>query len=147
MQRKIDTQQLLDVMGDAVVVSDLRGSIMYWNAAAQRIFGFTPADALGQPLDIIIPQRQRQRHWDGYHQTMASGETRYGTSLLKVPALHKDGRTLSIAFTVALLRDAQGRPEAIAAIVRDETVRFNEDRNLRKRLAELEAGAGAPAAG
>ncbi|RYY69027.1 MAG: PAS domain S-box protein, partial [Comamonadaceae bacterium] len=113
--------------------------------AATRIFGFTPDDALGQSLDLIIPERQRQRHWDGYHKTMATGVTRYGADVLRVPALHKDGHTLSIAFTVALLHDAQGEVSQIVSVVRDESARFAEERNLRKRLTELELQARAPA--
>jgi PAS domain S-box-containing protein len=142
----LDFKQLAEVIGDAIVVCDPRGIVTYWNGAAERIFGFTAADALGQSLDIIIPERQRQRHWDGYNKTMETGITRYGSDLLKVPALHKDGRTLSIAFTVALMRDGAGKPSAIVSVVRDETARFTEERNLRKRLTELEMQArGTPA--
>jgi PAS domain S-box-containing protein len=137
--RPVDCEQLVQAMGDAVVVTDGKGAIVLWNAAATRIFGFTEADALGQSLDIIIPERQRGRHWDGYAKTMSSGETRYGSSLLRVPALHKDGHTLSIAFTVALLKGPQGEVEGIAAVIRDETSRFQDERALRKRITELEA--------
>jgi len=103
------------------------------------MFGFAEQEALGQSLDLIIPERQRQRHWDGYHKTMQTGKTRYGNDVLRVPALHKDGRTLSIAFTVAMLFSADKTVTAIIAIIRDETARFSEERSLRKRLAELEA--------
>lgn len=141
MQTTVDASQLVAAMGDAVMVSDAQGAITLWNPACERMFGFTEAEALGQSLDLIIPERQRQRHWDGYEKSMATGQTRYGTTLLKVPALHKDGRTLSIAFTVALLTDATGKVTGIAAVVRDETARFAEDRALRKRVAELEGAA------
>jgi PAS domain S-box-containing protein len=133
-------------MGEAVVITDAAGAIVVWNAGAERIFGFTEADALGQSLDIIIPERQRGRHWEGYAKTMSTGQTRYGSSLLRVPALHKDGRTLSIAFTVALVTGPDGAVDGIAAVIRDETSRFQEDRVLRKRLAELEAKLAAPSA-
>ena len=139
MQAAIDYQQLVAVIGDAVIISDKNGSIMLWNAAATRMFGFTEQEALGKSLDLIIPERLRGRHWDGYQKTMASGETRYGTDLLRVPAIHKDGRSLSIAFTVALLHSPEQELTGIVAVIRDETARFQEDRNLRKRLAELEA--------
>ncbi|TAL55823.1 PAS domain-containing protein [Pandoraea sp.] len=139
MQGTIDFEQLVAAVGDAVVVSDPSGAITVWNAAAERMFGFTAAEALGQSLDLIIPQRLRERHWEGYHKTMATGQTRYGSDVLRVPAAHKDGRALSIAFTVALLYSAQQQVSGIVAVIRDETARFQEDRNLRKRLAELEA--------
>ena len=135
----IDLKQLVEGAGDAIIVCDAEGAIVLWNKACERIFGFTEADALGQSLDLIIPERQRQRHWDGYNKTMETAVTRYGADLLKVPALHKDGRTLSIAFTVSLLLGDDGKVTGIVAIVRDESARFAEDRKLRARLLELEA--------
>lgn len=138
MQTTTDLKQLVEAVGDAIVASDAGGAITLWNPAAQRMFGFTENEALGQSLDIIIPQRQQQRHWDGYHKTMATGITRYGNDVLRVPAVHKDGHTLSIAFTVALLHTGDGKVSAIVAVIRDETSRFAEERNLKKRLTELE---------
>lgn len=140
----VDYEELVRSMGEAVVVTDGAGAIVLWNAAAARIFGFTEAEALGNSLDLIIPERQRSRHWDGYMKTISSGQTRYGTSLLRVPALHKDGRTLSIAFTVTLLKGPCGEVKGVGAVIRDETVRFQEERVLRKRVAELEARIASP---
>jgi hypothetical protein len=80
----------------------------------------------------------RERHWAGYRKTMASGETRYARDLLRVPAVHKDGRILSIAFTVGLLFGPRREVTGIVAVIRDETTRFAEERNLRKRIAEIE---------
>lgn len=139
MPATIQYAQLITAIGDAIVVADVHGAITLWNPAAERMFGFTQSEALGQSLDLIIPQRLQQRHWDGYHKTMETGQTRYGHDLLRVPAVHKDGRALSIAFTVALLYSGQHDVTSIAAVIRDETVRFNEERSLRKRLTELEA--------
>jgi PAS domain S-box-containing protein len=139
VQSTIDLNQLVANAGDAIMVSDAAGAIVLWNKASERIFGFTEAEALGQSLDLIIPQRQRQRHWDGYQKTMETAITKYGADLLRVPALHKDGHTLSIAFTVSMLFSADGKVTGIAAIVRDESKRFAEDRELRKRLNDAEA--------
>ncbi len=147
MQSAIDMKQLVEAIGDAIVVSDAGGAIVLWNPAAERMFGFTESEALGQSLDLIIPQRQQQRHWDGYHKTMETGQTRYGNDVLRVPAMHKDGHTISIAFTVALLHSADGKVSAIIAAIRDETSRFAEERNLRKRLTELEIQHGTGAKG
>jgi len=144
MQTTTDLKQLVEAVGDAIVASDAGGAIVLWNPAAQRMFGFTEAEALGQSLDIIIPQRQQQRHWDGYHQTMATGKTRYGNDVLRVPAVHKDGHSLSIAFTVALLHTPDNKVSAIVAVIRDETSRFAEERALKKRLTELEIQLAAP---
>ena len=134
----IDHAALIDTLGDGVVIADSTGAIRLWNAGAERIFGFTCAESLGKSLDQIIPERYRQRHWMGFDQVMKTGETRYGSEVLRVPALHKDGRPLSIAFTVALLFDAEHQVSGIAAVVRDDTTRFAEERELRKRVAELE---------
>ena len=139
MRTAIDLNQLVAAVGDAVVVTDASGAITLWNPAAERIFGYQESEVLGRSLDLIIPERLRGRHWDGFHKTMQTGHTRYGTDLLRVPAVDKTGRAMSIAFTVALLRSQDGKPAAIAAIIRDETIRFNEERSLRKRVAELEA--------
>jgi PAS domain S-box-containing protein len=138
MSTELDLRQLVEAVGDAIVISDARGAITLWNPAAERMFGFTQGEALGQSLDLIIPERQRQRHWDGYQKTMDTGITRYGNDVLRVPAVHKDGHALSIAFTVALLHTADNKVAAIVAVIRDESSRFAEDRALRKRLAELE---------
>jgi PAS domain S-box-containing protein len=135
----VDFKQLVEGAGDAIMVCDAEGAIVFWNAAAERIFGFTEAEALGRSLDLIIPERQRGRHWDGYRTTMATGITKYGADLLRVPALHKDGHTLSIAFTVSMLFSEDRKVTGIVAIVRDESARFAEDRKLRARLAEAEA--------
>jgi PAS domain S-box-containing protein len=135
----IDFERLVRAVGDAVIAADTQGTIVLWNDAATRLFGFAESEALGRPLDLIIPQRLRARHDEGFAKTARTGHTRYGSALLKVPALHKDGRTLSIAFTVALLKADDGRVEAVAAVIRDETERFAEERAVRKRLAELEA--------
>lgn len=139
MQSPIDLKQLMQAVGDAIMVADASGAITLWNPAAERMFGYTESEALGQSLDLIIPQRQQQRHWDGYHKTMQTGQTRYGSDVLRVPAVHKDGHTLSIAFTVALLHSPDNQVAGIAAVVRDETSRFAEERGLRKRLMELES--------
>ena len=139
MTTDIDLQALVGAIGDAVIVCDPRGAVVLWNPAAERMFGHTAAEAMGQSMDMIIPERLRKRHWEGYDKTMATGITRYGTDLLRVPAVDKAGRSLSIAFTVAMLFDAEGKVSAIASVIRDETVRFGEERALKKRVAELEA--------
>jgi len=142
LKSEIELRQLVEAIGDAVIVADRNGAIALWNPAAERIFGFTETEALGRSLDLIIPERQREKHWNGYNQTMQTGQTRYATDILRVPALHKDGHRLSIAFTVALLYSAENEVTGIAAVVRDETTRFKEERDLRKRLEALEASSG-----
>ena len=137
-QTHVDFEHFVEALGDAIVVADASGAITVWNPAAERLFGFTQAEALGNSLDLIIPERLRERHWAGYERTMTSGETRYAHDVLRVPAVHKDGRALSIAFTVGLLNGPQGTVTGIVAVIRDETQSFTEKRALLKRLAECE---------
>jgi PAS domain S-box-containing protein len=125
-------------MGEAVIISDRDEIILFWNNSAERIFGYTAAEALGKTLSIITPERFRERHSKGYFHTMETGKTKYGNTLLRVPALHKDGRSISIAFLVCMIFDDEQQPIAIAAIIRDETERFKEERMLKEKLAALE---------
>jgi PAS domain S-box-containing protein len=126
---------------DAVIYADGEGVIWFWNAGAERIFGFTAAEATGKSLDIIIPESLRARHWAGFDETMRTGKTRYGTGdILAVPALRKDGTRISIEFTVLPFRDEAGRMVGIAAILRDVTKRFEEMKALRRQVAQRGGG-------
>jgi PAS domain S-box-containing protein len=127
---------------EAIVVTDADGVIRLWNNGAARVFGYSAAEAAGQSLDLIIPQKLRDRHWKGYRETMATGITRYGDTLLSVPATHRDGRQLSIEFSVALLRDEAGEIVGISAIMREVSERREAERALRAKLAELQARVG-----
>ena len=138
MNTNIDLNQLVRCVGDAIIVVDAHEKIVMWNPAATRLFGYSEAEALGNTLDLIIPERQRHRHNEGCRKSMETGITRYGTSLLKVPALHQNGSMLSIAFTVGMLFDGHQKVNGIVAVIRDETERFAEERALKKRLLELE---------
>jgi len=131
----IDYQQVVEALGDAVVICDRDGAIRFWNDAAERLFGFTKTDALGKSLDLIIPERLRQRHWAGFDRAMASGETSPGRDLLRVSAVHKDGRRLSISFTLGLLFGPEGKVTGIAAVIRDDTRSVVEERQLRRIFA------------
>ena len=143
MNTLIDCRELVGAIGDAIIAADAGGAIVLWNPGAARMFGHTEDEALGKSLDLITPERLRSRHWEGYDKSMASGTTKYGNDVLRVPALHKDGHTLSIAFTVSMIFTADHKVGSIVAIVRDETKRFAEERELRKRVMELEAELGA----
>ena len=138
MSSPIDFQALVTSVGDGIMASDAKGLITLWNPACTRLFGFTEAEALGKSLDLIIPQRQQKPHWEGYDKTMATGITKYGNDVLRVPAVHKDGHTLSIAFTVSMLHNPDGSVSAIVAVIRDESVKFAQERALKKRITELE---------
>jgi len=123
---------------DAIMYADRDGIIRLWNRGAQRIFGFSTEEALGQSLDIIIPPKLRERHWQGYATCIKTGNTRYGDKLLSVPALTKSSEQCSSEFSIVLLIDSQGKPSGVAAILRDVTERWEKDQQLRRRLRELE---------
>jgi PAS domain S-box-containing protein len=111
--------------------------VRFWNPGAERIFGYTSEDAIGQSLDIIIPERLRKRHWDGYQQVMQGGESRYGHGdILAVPSIRKDGAGISVEFTIVPLTDEAGLLNGVAAIMRDVTKRFEEVRALKRKLAD-----------
>jgi PAS domain S-box-containing protein len=130
-------ESLLRTRSEAIIAADRAGIICFWNPGAERIFGHAAADAIGHSLDLIIPERLRDRHWQGYRDTVATGKSRYGEGdVLSVPALHKNGTTISIEFTIMPLRDSSNALIAIVAIMRDVTKRFAEIRRLKQRLAE-----------
>ena len=139
-------ETLIARMPDAVIHADHAGVIRYWNDAAARMFGHTAAEAIGQSLDLIIPGGLRERHGNGYRETMRTGRTRYGDGqILAVPAMRKDGARISVAFTIVPFMDSSGAMTGVAAIMRDDTARFEETRALRKEIAALkEAAASEP---
>src|SRR3954468_23755883 len=131
-------ERLVSGMPDAIVYADAGGTIRFWNRGATRIFGFAVADALRQSLDIIIPERLRTRHWEGFRTTMRTGQSRYGEGqMLSVPAIRKDGTQISVEFTIVPFANDSGQMIGIAAIMRDTTARFEELRSLRRQLASL----------
>ena len=128
---------LLGTSSDAIIAADKDGVVRFWNPGAERIFGYTSEDAIGQSLDIIIPERLRKRHWDGYQQVMQGGESRYGHGdILAVPSIRKDGAGISVEFTIVPLTDEAGLLNGVAAIMRDVTKRFEEVRALKRKLAD-----------
>jgi PAS domain S-box-containing protein len=127
---------------DAIIYADAEGIVRYWNRGAERLFGFSGDEALGESLDLIIPENLRKRHWDGYARTMQTGRTRYGHGdVLAVPALRKDGSRVSVEFTILPFRDDDGKMRGIAAILRDVTKRYEELKGLKIAVAALRAEA------
>ena len=131
---------ILDGSPDAILICDPAGTVRYWNAAAERVFGFGVTEALGLSLNLIIPERLRARHWAGWEATMRTGVTRYGEGqLLAVPALHKDGRQISIEFSIQLIKGVHGQIEWVVAVIRNVTDRFIREKDLRAQLRNLQA--------
>ena len=138
---KLVADAILNATADAIVVCDRNGNICFWNPGASRIFGFEATEALGRSLDILIPERLQTRHWEGFHNMMSSGQSRYPEGhLLSAPGRRKDGSQVSIEFTVVALKDDQGRVSNIVALMRDVTARFEELKALRKQLRGAVSG-------
>jgi PAS domain S-box-containing protein len=132
-------EALLHSASDAIIATDREGNITFWNPGAERIFGFTAKEATGQSLDLIIPENLRARHWSGFRHTMETGTSRYGHGdLLSVPGLTKEGARISVEFTILLLRDGTQAVNGTVAVMRDVTKRFEEVRELKRRLAEAD---------
>jgi len=132
-------REIIDHTPLAVVFGDREGIIRLWNSGAEAMFGFSAAEAVGQSMDLIVPEKHRAKHWEGYDRVMHTGITKYGREVLAVPALTKSGNRISIEFNVALLRDESGQVAGVAATITDVTARWARDKALRARIAELEA--------
>ncbi len=132
-------RRIVEEAPDAIIFADRDGIIRLWNSGAEAMFGYEAEEAVGQSLNLIIPERQRQRHWDGYCQVMVTGVTRYGRELLAVPALRKDGARISLEFSIALVRNEAGAILGAATILRDVTARWQQEKAMRERLAALGA--------
>jgi PAS domain S-box-containing protein len=142
------SQAILLSRADAIVAADRDGKIIFWNAGAERIFGYSAVSAEGASLDIIIPERLRQRHWEGYRRVVDGGQSRYGDGdLLAVPGLTSSGARISLEFTIARLTDETGQTIGLAAVMRDVTQRFEEIRTLRRKLADARPEADTGGAG
>jgi PAS domain S-box-containing protein len=126
-------------VSDAFVFADAEGRIRLWSPGAARMFGYSRDEALGQSLDLIVPAAMQERHWEGYRRVMRTGQTHYAEELLAVPARCKDGRRISIEFTIAMVRDEQGAVLGAGAVIREVTERWQKEKALKARLAELEA--------
>jgi PAS domain S-box-containing protein len=122
----------------AILFADRDGKIRFWNSSAEAMFGYGADETLGQSLDLIVPERQRARHWEGWAKVMASGVTKYGRDALAVPATKKDGSRISIEFNIILLRAPAGELLGAAAMIQDVTARWQQQKELKARLAALE---------
>ena len=132
-------QRIVEQTQEAIIYADRAGLIRLWNQGATAMFGYEDKEAIGQSLDLIIPERLRSRHWQGYHHVMETGVTRYGSETLAVPAIRKDGQRLSIEFIIVLMQDTNGNPIGTAALIRDVTIRWQQEKAQQERLAALEA--------
>lgn len=133
------SHHVLTQIADAVIFSDCEGKIQIWNPAAETLFGFSSDAALGQSLDLIIPERLRAAHWVGFHRAVASGQTRLAGKAVITRACTAAGATIYVEMSFALVRDAHGEVLGSVAIARDATERRARERALQQRMSALEA--------
>jgi PAS domain S-box-containing protein len=130
---------LLEQSPDAIVFADTDGRIVEWNTAAETVFGHSAPEAIGQSLDIIVPERFREAHWAGYERALAAGETKYSGQTLPTRSMRKDGTDIYVELTFAIVRSAGGDVIGALAHARDITERWTREREQRQRLRDLEA--------
>ncbi|MGY8636092.1 PAS domain S-box protein [Bradyrhizobium sp. 14AA] len=123
--------RILNDAADAMIYSDRSGTIMRWNRASSTLFGFSADEALGQNLDLIVPEHLRDAHWKGFEAALASGTMKLAGKPTLTRALHKSGRKLYIEMTFALVRDADGAVQGSVAMARDVTERIERERAAR----------------
>lgn len=134
-------QKIVEESQIAILYADREGRIRLWNSGAEAMFGYRAEEALGESMDLIIPERLRARHWEGWARVMETGVTRYGREVLAVPATRKDGSRISVEFNILLLRAPTGEVLGAAATIQDVTERWQQQKELKSRLAALEAKA------
>jgi PAS domain S-box-containing protein len=133
-----DVLFLVDQAPDGMIFADRDGVISVWNPAAERIFGFTAEAAIGQDLNIIIPEGLRDAHWQGYARALAAGDTKYRGQSLPTKALKADGSQIYVELSFAIVHGHDAEVIGAMAQARDITERFERDRTMRRRLRELE---------
>jgi len=129
---------LLDQAPDAVIFAGPDGLIQEWNAAAEALFGHAASDAIGQSLDLIVPERFREAHWRGFERALGEGDTKYRGQALPTRSMRKDGTDFYVELTFAIVHDTDGKVIGALAHARDITERWTHDREQRQRLRELE---------
>ena len=123
--------QILDAVADALIFADRSGAILRWNHAAAHLFGYSADEALGQNLDLIIPEHLRGPHWNGFSAAITSGTMKLQGRPTLTRALHKGGGRLYIEMTFALVRGAAGEVLGAVAMARDVTERVERERAAR----------------
>ena len=132
------SRNIVEGTSDAIMFADREGIIRLWNRGAIQMFGFSESEALGQSLDLIIPENLRGRHWDGYFRVMESGESRYSTEMLSAPALRKDGTRISTEFSMVMVKGGDDKVLGVAAVIRDVSARWQREKELKERIRTLE---------
>jgi PAS domain S-box-containing protein len=119
---------IIDASGDAILSRALDGTVITWNPAAQRLFGYTHAEIVGSSVDVLYSPNTPPAERD-LAARVARGETIVNYETLR---RHKNGTDIAVAITLSALRDAQGKVIATTAILRDITERKRMEAELRR---------------
>lgn len=130
-------EAIVERIPDAVIFADRDGVVRVWNPGAEAVFGFAASDVLGRSLDVIIPERLRPGHWEGFRRAIDDGKTRYGNQVRTTRSIHKDGRKLYVDLSFGLVVDANGAVVGAVAVGRDCSDRYESERALREQIAAL----------
>ncbi|MGH8745086.1 MAG: PAS domain-containing protein [Burkholderiales bacterium] len=122
-------EALVGYAADSVIFADREGLIRLWNAGSEALFGYAADEVIGRSLDIIIPERLRRAHWDGYRRALEAGHTLHGRRALPTRSMHKNGARLYVELSFSVVKDAQGAVIGAMAIGRDITARYLKDKD------------------
>ncbi len=131
-------QAIVEQAPDAIIFADREGAIRVWNRGAEAVFGYAAAEVLGSSLDVIIPERLRPAHWEGFRRAVDTGQTKYADRVLTTRSVHKDGSKLYVDLSFSLIRNRVGAIAGALAVGRDCTARHLAEGALRARVAESE---------
>jgi len=131
--------KIVEACSEAVIFADREGLVRLWNRGAELIFGYAPAEILGQSLDIIIPERLRRAHWDAFNRSVETGHTKHTDRVLTTRSMHKNGSKLYVDLSFGLVKDDNGVVLGAFAIGRDCTARYLAEGAMKTRVQELEA--------
>lgn len=126
---------ILDQAPDAIIFAGIDGTVQEWNAAAEQIFGHSCDEAMGQSLDLIIPERFRESHWTAFDAAIAAGKTRLNGKALPTRSMRKDGTTIYVELSFGVVLDSEGTAIGALAIARDITEKFLAERAKRENAS------------
>lgn len=135
---RADIPALFEQAPDGIIFADREGVIREWNAAAAKIFGYSRDEAIGRSLDLVVPEEFRAAHWRGYDRALVAGRTKYSGTAMPTRSMRRDGSTIYVELTFAIIHGPDGQVIGALAHARDITERWARDREQRQRLRALE---------
>jgi PAS domain S-box-containing protein len=136
-------RRIVEAASEAVIFADRDGLIRLWNRGAELIFGYPATEAIGRSLDLIIPERLRDAHWQAFGRSLETGRTQHADRVLTTRSMHRNGDKLYVDLSFGLVKDVNGVVLGAFAVGRDCTARYLAERSLKARVQELEASLGA----